>query len=211
MCHPYVIEYSLYSMNNLIKLATKSYWLFLFADHNSLLILYIIHTFYYGNRLMKKIYIAILALILFSSNAFADSNIWLNSNHKNITPNAVIKNNQIWLSNNHTQAPNFIIFHQINQNKITQALSNNQGIIVIQNNKIWVNEISSQPPFAILKNNNQIWLQDNHGTVANAIIKSDGTLWLSTNTSSIADAYIGGSNQQQDGLIAAALILSKQL
>ncbi|PSW62064.1 hypothetical protein C0W54_09520 [Photobacterium kishitanii] len=160
---------------------------------------------------MKKIYIAILTLILFSSNAFAEGNIWLNSNHKNITPNAVIKNNQIWLSNNHTQAPNFIIFHQMNKNKITQALSNNQGVIVIQNNKIWVNEISSQPPFAILKNNNQIWLQDNHGTVANAIIKSDGTLWLSTNTSSIADAYIGGSHQQQDGLIVAALILSKQL
>lgn len=160
---------------------------------------------------MKKICITILTLLLFSSNAFADTNIWLNSNHKNITPNAVIKNNQIWLANNRTQTPNFIILHQMDQTKITQALTNNQAVIVIKNNSIWINEISDQPPFAILKNNNQIWLQDNHSTVANAIIKSNGTLWLSTNTSSIADAYIGGNNQRQDGFIIAALILSQQL
>ena len=160
---------------------------------------------------MKKIYVAILSLVLFSSHVFADGNIWLNSNHKNITPNAVIKNDQIWLSNNHSQSPNFIIFHQVDNNKITQALTNNQGVIVIQHDRVWINEISTQLPFAILRNNNQIWLQDNHGTVANAIIKANGTLWLSTNNSTIADAYIGGNNQRQDGFIVAALILSQQL
>ena len=160
---------------------------------------------------MRKIYIVILTLVLFSTNAFADTTIWLNSNHQNNTPNAVIKNNQVWLSDNHSQTPNFTIFNQMNQNKIIQALTNNQNIIVVKNNSVWINEISSQPPFAILRNNNQIWLQDNHGTVANAIIKSNGTLWLSTNKSSIADAYIEGNNQRQDGLITAVLLLSQQL
>lgn len=160
---------------------------------------------------MKTICLAILTLLLFSSNSFAEGNIWLNSNHKNITPNAVIKNNQIWLPNNRTQTPNFIISHQMDQNKITQALINNQGVIVIKQNQIWINEVNTQPPFAILRNNNQIWLQDNHGTVANAIIKANGTLWLSTNDSTIADAYIGGDNQRQNGFIVAALILSQQL
>lgn len=173
--------------------------------------MYIIYILDLGNRPMKKIYLVILTIALFSSHAFADSNIWLNSNNKSITPNAIIKNHQIWLPTNQTQTPNFVIFDQMDQNKITQALTNNQGVIVIKNNQIWVNEISTQPPFAILRSGNQIWLQDNHGTVANAIIKPNGTLWLSTNNSTIASAYIEGNNQHQDGFIIAALLLSQQL
>ena len=84
-------------------------------------------------------------------------------------------------------------------------------IYITKQNQIWINEVNTQPPFAILRNNNQIWLQDNHGTIANAIIKANGTLWLSTNDSTIADAYIGGDNQRQNGFIVAALILSQQL
>lgn len=173
--------------------------------------MYIIYILDLGNRPMKKTYLAILAIALFSSHAFADSNIWLNSNNKSITPNTIIKNNQIWLPTNQTQTPNFIIFHQMDQNKITQALTNNQGVVIVKNNQLWINEISTQPPFAILRSDNQIWLQNNHGTVANAIIKQDGTLWLSTNHSTIANAYIEGNNQRQDGFIIAALLLSQQL
>ncbi|WP_256384115.1 hypothetical protein [Photobacterium toruni] len=160
---------------------------------------------------MKKIYHLILLAILFSNNAFADSNVWLNSNNKSITPNAIIKNNQIWLPTNQTQTPNFIIYHQMDKNKVIQALTNNQGVIVIKSNQLWINETSAQPPFAILRSGNQIWLQDNHGPVANAVIKRDGTLWLSSNNSTIANAYIEGNNQRQDGFIIAALLLSQQL
>lgn len=160
---------------------------------------------------MKKIYHLILLTILFSSYAFAESNIWLNSNSKSITPNAIIKNNQVWLPTNETQTPNFVIFHQMDQNKIIQALTNNQGVVILKNNHLWINETSTQPPFAILRSGNQIWLQDNHSTVANAVIKPDGTLWLSTNNSTIANAYIEGNNQRQDGFIVAALLLSQQL
>ncbi|MEC6797300.1 hypothetical protein VXS03_09565 [Photobacterium sp. S4TG1] len=160
---------------------------------------------------MKKIFHLIILVMLFSSNAFADSNIWLNSNKKSITPNAIIKNNQIWLPTNQTQTPNFVIYYQMDQNKITQALTNNQGVVILKNNQLWLNETSTQPPFAILRSGNQIWLQDNHGTVANAVMKQDGTLWLSTNNSTVANAYIEGNNQRQDGFIIAALLLSQQL